>query len=185
VIPAASQPFHDSNLSLGQTRIPSSITVDISRHTNHLDIVPSSSDDDLRIPPSRRLEPDRQQASLECGSSARLHQRYTLQLANTIIEYSAGDIPDPPALSFVQDLAKLDRQWDDKSSQWDNTCHLHILGHPIALVYWPQIYQYKGTRQWTGIKQRWSDWKVCQSTTHMRWCSHSTSCSLLSLNIGS
>jgi hypothetical protein len=168
VIPdAASQHSHDSNLSLDQTRIPSDFTVDICHHTDRLDVVASSNGDDVGTPPSQPPEPDLQQASVECGPSASSHQKYTLRLANTIIEYSARDIPDPPALSFVQDLARLDRQWDDKSPQWDDTSHLRILGHRIALVYWPQIYQYKGTRQWTGIKQRWSDWKVCQSTVHV------------------
>jgi hypothetical protein len=36
---------------------------------------------------------------------------HLLQLAHTSIKYSAADIPDPPVLSFVRDLARLDRLW--------------------------------------------------------------------------
>ena len=34
-------------------------------------------------------------------------QIYTLQLANECIHYTAADIPDPPAISFVRDLTPL------------------------------------------------------------------------------
>ena len=87
-------------------------------------------------------------------------REYTLQIAEKQVHYSAADIPDPPALSFTQDLARLDRQWDDRSPQWDNTSPLCILNHPIALIYWPKVYQYRGNKQWTGVKQRWFEWKV-------------------------
>jgi hypothetical protein len=88
------------------------------------------------------------------------HRICSLHLADGVIQYLATEIPDPPALSFIHDLARLDRLWDDRSPQWDNTSPLHIQGRSIALVYWPDIYRYQGTRQWSGIKQRWFEWKV-------------------------
>ena len=85
---------------------------------------------------------------------------FSLQLAHDIITYSTNDIPDPPTLSFVCDLAKLDQLWDDKLPQWDNSSPLRIQGLSIAIIYWPQVYWYQGTRQWRGIKQQWFEWKV-------------------------
>jgi hypothetical protein len=87
-------------------------------------------------------------------------QMYSLQTARCAINYFAADVPDPPALSFVRDLERLYRVWDDNYPQWDNSSPLHIRGNSIALVYWPKVYRYQGTRQWTGIKQRWFEWKV-------------------------
>jgi hypothetical protein len=88
-------------------------------------------------------------------------RRYSLKLADATIKYLACDIPDPPAMSFVNDLSQLDRMWDDHSPQWDSSSPLRISGHPIALVYWPRVFRYQGSTQWQGIKQRWFEWRVC------------------------
>src|ERR1700722_4417717 len=85
---------------------------------------------------------------------------FSLQLAWSVIKYSADDIPDPPALMFVCDLAKLDHAWDDSLQQWDNSSPLRIKDNSIAIIHWPKIYRYTGTKQWSGIKQRWFEWKV-------------------------
>jgi hypothetical protein len=102
---------------------------------------------------------------------------YSLRLADVTIEYTAADIPDPPALSFVRDLAWLDRLWDDGSPQWDNSSPLCIRGQRIALIHWPAIYRYNGKKQWTGIKQRWFEWKV----RYFAWSSRSALTVLLFL----
>ena len=88
---------------------------------------------------------------------------YTLQLTNECIQYMAADIPNPPTISFVHDLARLFRSWDDNSPDWDGSSPLRIRGKCIALVYWPTLYRYRETKQWHGIKQRWFEWKVCSS----------------------
>jgi hypothetical protein len=85
---------------------------------------------------------------------------YSLRLADSIIRYCTADIPDPPALSFVRDLSLLDKMWDDRDPQWNNSSPLRICGRSIALVHWPIVYRYRGNTQWKGIKQRWFEWKV-------------------------
>ena len=101
-----------------------------------------------------------QQDSVSPASRRCPNRTYELRLAQLTILCSATDIPDPPALSFARDIAWLDRIWDDRSHQWDNSSPLRIRGHSIALVYWPSVYRYQGTKQWAGIKQRWFEWKV-------------------------
>ncbi|KAI0669306.1 hypothetical protein C8Q78DRAFT_977855 [Trametes maxima] len=50
--------------------------------------------------------------------------------------------------------------WDDEEvSRWNNSSPLEILGVRIPVVYWPLIYQYKRSDEWSRIKQRWLDWK--------------------------
>jgi hypothetical protein len=94
-------------------------------------------------------------------TSENCDQPFTLQIARECIQYAAADIPDPPAISFVHDLASLDRLWDDTSPQWNNASPLYIRGKSIALIYWPSVYRYRGTQQWSCIKQHWFEWKVC------------------------
>jgi hypothetical protein len=89
----------------------------------------------------------------KCGTSS-------LQLCRLDIQYTKAHVPDPPAISFVRDITRLDRLWDDSSPQWDDSSPLQIKGTSIALVYWPAIYRYDGTKRWTAIKQRWFEWKV-------------------------
>ena len=36
-------------------------------------------------------------------------------LSGGLLRFNIGDIPDPPALTFVHDVAKLDRMWDDSA----------------------------------------------------------------------
>jgi hypothetical protein len=89
-----------------------------------------------------------------------------LPLAKKNLIFSKEDIPDPPSKSFTQNIAEMDEMWDDASPQWNNKSPLIIdylrrfCGSPIALKYWPDVYKYRLPMQWTGIKQRWHQYKV-------------------------
>ena len=86
-----------------------------------------------------------------------------LCLANSTIQYRPTDIPDPPALSFVRCISRLDEMWDDRSPQWNHSSPLYICGRSIPLVYWPNVYRYRGNTKWKGTKQRWFEWKASSS----------------------
>jgi hypothetical protein len=87
-----------------------------------------------------------------------------LQLANKIVHFSKGDIPDPPNMSFSQDMAQLDRIWDDLSPQWRNYSPLVIRGNYIPMKYWSVVYKYRLPKQWSGIKQLWHQYQVSHIT---------------------
>ncbi|KAG2739599.1 hypothetical protein P692DRAFT_201729417 [Suillus brevipes Sb2] len=49
--------------------------------------------------------------------------------------------------------------WDDLSPHWGGESVLTIGGHPIPLMYWPDVYRYGKTCQWQGTKSRWTEWR--------------------------
>lgn len=77
-----------------------------------------------------------------------------------MISFAISDTPDPVAVTFVQDIPRLNAMWDDTSSHWGRESVLTIGGHPIPVMYWPEVYRYGRTRQWEGTKSRWTDWRV-------------------------
>ncbi|KAG6819066.1 hypothetical protein H0H93_015785 [Arthromyces matolae] len=92
----------------------------------------------------------------------------TLQLGNGIILTLTKDgIPEPPTTSFTNDVLRLNAMWDDKSSHWQGKSDLTIAGHPIALVYWRDVYSYWLPQYWTSIKTRWSEWRLVVSYYRM------------------
>ncbi|KDR69546.1 hypothetical protein GALMADRAFT_271949 [Galerina marginata CBS 339.88] len=84
----------------------------------------------------------------------------------TSVEFTAADVRPPPAVSFANDLPRLNRMWDDTSKYWDGHSHLIIKGFPIPIVYWPEVYsRSKGSGswkkgQWKRAKSSWFEWKV-------------------------
>jgi hypothetical protein len=74
-----------------------------------------------------------------------------LRLVDKIVLFSTDDIPDPPNMSFSQDIAELDRIWDDSSPQWSTNSPLVIHGNHIPMKYWPDVYKYRSSKQWSGI----------------------------------
>jgi hypothetical protein len=78
----------------------------------------------------------------------------------TTVSFSISSMPDPVAVTFVQDIPRLNAMWDDTSSHWEGESVLTIEGHPIPVVYWREIYRYGKVGQWKGMKSRWTDWKV-------------------------
>jgi len=94
-------------------------------------------------------------------SAAKAHM---LKLGNgTLLHLADDEIPDPPAVSFVNDIPRLNAMWDDHTEHWEGKSVFTIQGHPIAIEHWPLLYRYGRERQWQGTKSRWSDYWVCSS----------------------
>ena len=79
----------------------------------------------------------------------------------TALQISADDIPDPPAVSFADDIPRLNSMWDDMPPHWCGRSPLVVRGHPIPVSYWPELYKYGKKDQWKGTKGKWFEWKVC------------------------
>lgn len=66
-----------------------------------------------------------------------------------------ADVPNPPVISFVDDITRLNCIWDDTSMAWNPVdCVLHIHDCPITLVYWKAIYSYGKKGQWRGTQNK-------------------------------
>ncbi|KZT08471.1 uncharacterized protein LAESUDRAFT_649040 [Laetiporus sulphureus 93-53] len=66
----------------------------------------------------------------------------TIELASGALEFDSSEVPDPPAISFTNDLDRLDCIWDDSSPSWDNSSPLLLRDRSIALIHWLKLYQY-------------------------------------------
>ncbi|KAG1897689.1 uncharacterized protein F5891DRAFT_902528, partial [Suillus fuscotomentosus] len=65
---------------------------------------------------------------VESGSSNKLR---VLNLGDgTILQLVDDDIPDPPAVSFANDILRLNAMWDDNTAHWLNESIITIQGHP-------------------------------------------------------
>jgi hypothetical protein len=85
----------------------------------------------------------------------------TLILGNRhVVRFTVESIPDPPFVSFANNLPRLNSMWDDTTPHWCGMSPLVIGGHPIAVVYWPDVYKYGKKDQWKGTKAKWFEWKV-------------------------
>ncbi|KIY53819.1 hypothetical protein FISHEDRAFT_32601 [Fistulina hepatica ATCC 64428] len=42
--------------------------------------------------------------------------------------------------------------WDMTPPHWDSSSPLKIFGHPIPMIYWPDVYRYWKGPQWQGFK---------------------------------
>ncbi|KAG2062643.1 hypothetical protein BDR04DRAFT_1123806, partial [Suillus decipiens] len=94
--------------------------------------------------------------AVEQGSSNKLR---VLNLRDgTILQLADDNIPDPPAVSFANDIPHLNVMWDDCSMHWLNESVFAIQGHHIAIKYWPSLYHYGYNQQWKGTKHKWSGW---------------------------
>jgi hypothetical protein len=156
----------------GHRKIPTHLATEIAQFVDRLShILSSVGTEDNRCQTPGANDRSAQQLLLQSAavspyatdnstSASSLSHACFLDLADGQLRYLPTEIPDPPALSFAHDLARLDRLWDDRSPQWDNTSPLYIQGKSIALVHWPTVYRHRGTKQWRGIKQRWFEWKV-------------------------
>ncbi|KIJ08193.1 hypothetical protein PAXINDRAFT_54741, partial [Paxillus involutus ATCC 200175] len=67
----------------------------------------------------------------------------------SILTLTPADIPDPVAVSFANDIPRLNTMWDDVTPHWQGESVLKIKGHPIAIERWPE-----------GTKHRWSGWRA-------------------------
>jgi hypothetical protein len=78
----------------------------------------------------------------------------------TMLQFALDHVPDPPAVSFANDLPRLNGMWDYKLPHWSGTSSLVVNGHPVPVVHWPELYKYGRKDQWKGMKARWFEWKV-------------------------
>ncbi|KAJ3846074.1 hypothetical protein EV368DRAFT_89583, partial [Lentinula lateritia] len=79
-----------------------------------------------------------------------------------VICYKYREVREPRQISFVTDIARLDRVWDDEQPNWDPVdCGslLEINGAPIALKYWKQVFSRKNDGAWSWLKRLWVEWK--------------------------
>jgi hypothetical protein len=76
------------------------------------------------------------------------------------LQFTLDDVPDPPAVSFANDIPRLNGMWDDTTLHWSGESCLVIGGLPIPVVYWPDVYRYGKKDQWKGTKAKWFEWKV-------------------------
>ncbi|KAJ3911752.1 hypothetical protein F5877DRAFT_85575 [Lentinula edodes] len=79
-----------------------------------------------------------------------------------VIYYKYREVREPRQISFVTDIARLDRVWDDEQPNWDPVdCGslLEINGAPIALKYWKQVFSRKHDGAWSWFKRLWVEWK--------------------------
>ncbi|KAG2114583.1 uncharacterized protein F5147DRAFT_569971 [Suillus discolor] len=77
----------------------------------------------------------------------------------TVLELADAEIPDPPAISFVNNISWLNSMWDDCMVHWQGESVMNIQGHLIALEYWPLLYHYGCDHQWKSMKSKWTDWR--------------------------
>ena len=97
-------------------------------------------------------------------NAKKLAEFRTLFLGNgTRLRLTAHQIPDPPATSFANNIPRLNSMWDDTSAHWGRESRLCIQGLPIALIHWPALYKYSGSKQWQGLKAKFFEWKVSPS----------------------
>lgn len=87
----------------------------------------------------------------------------SILLAQGRLYYNSLQVPTPPHVTSVNRLVDLDEMWDDTSPQWGHSSAVMIKGTPIALIYWPQIYQYQRSSWWKRMTQQWTQWKVILS----------------------
>jgi hypothetical protein len=100
-------------------------------------------------------------ASVPVGSEAGERLR-SLVIGEKVISFYASEVPDPPAISFATNLARLNSLWDEAYAKpSEHPPVLFIKGEGIPIVYWPDVFKYTGGRKWEGIKHEYFTWKVC------------------------
>ena len=58
----------------------------------------------------------------------------------TELMFMEADIGSPPLTGFADDIADLNRMWDDTTPNWGGTSVLEIKGHPVPIIYWKDVY---------------------------------------------
>ncbi|EDR01548.1 uncharacterized protein LACBIDRAFT_333229 [Laccaria bicolor S238N-H82] len=90
----------------------------------------------------------------------------------TELTFTEADVGSPSLTGFADDIAGLNRMWDDTTPNWGGTLVLEIKGHPIPIVYWKDIYMNSNCgspwklRQWHSMKSKWFNWKVIMHCYH-------------------
>jgi hypothetical protein len=82
----------------------------------------------------------------------------TLNMGTRSITFTALDIPDPPHISFANDMRSLLNNWE--STSYPGHIYIRIKGVGIPLKYWSQVYRWAKPEVWTTIKDHWNNWRV-------------------------
>jgi hypothetical protein len=78
----------------------------------------------------------------------------TFKIAELNLEYTAADVPECPVVSYTA------KNYKSIPHDWESSGHIHVLGVPVALKYWPEVYQNKGTEEFARRRNKWKLWKV-------------------------
>ncbi|KAH7904262.1 hypothetical protein BJ138DRAFT_1073587 [Hygrophoropsis aurantiaca] len=87
------------------------------------------------------------------------HRQIRFQNGVTLT-FTSSDVPDPVAISFADNIPRLNAMWDDTAPHWGHESVLHVKGVPVPIAYWPDLYKYWKGDQWKGTKKKWYEWKV-------------------------
>ena len=114
-----------------------------------------------RLPHQPVLEPSPSSTS----TSKRMTTRSITFANGTRLEFHADDVRPPPAITFADDLRRLNEMWDDTPGHWGGHSALYIKGVPIPIVYWKEVYARSKSggwkpSQWKHVKGSWFEWKV-------------------------
>ncbi|KAF7796489.1 hypothetical protein EIP86_007666 [Pleurotus ostreatoroseus] len=80
-----------------------------------------------------------------------------LQFDDVVLTFDATSVPDIPV-----GLSYAGNQLDELFTDWYQSAHLTIDGHPIALRHWPRVYQCRAgfkKHAWPKYRSTWHNWK--------------------------
>ncbi|KIJ97031.1 hypothetical protein K443DRAFT_10212 [Laccaria amethystina LaAM-08-1] len=80
------------------------------------------------------------QISTSAPTSSSAPTRTIILGDGTELMFTEADVGSPPLTGFADDVAGLNRMWDDTTPNWGGTSALEIKGHPIPIVYWKDVY---------------------------------------------
>ncbi len=78
----------------------------------------------------------------------------TFKIPDLNLEYTADDIPEVPTLTYTA------KNYHDIPRDWESSSHMLILGVPIPVKYWGEIFQNKGSQEFSYRRNKWRQWKV-------------------------
>lgn len=88
-----------------------------------------------------------------------------LKLGDEELAVDQTTVPDPPAITFSQDLSAL-------FTEWHCSDKLVVNGRGIPIKYWPLFYHSKhGIKRgaWKALRTVWGNWKVRTKHLCLRW----------------
>ena len=106
------------------------------------------------------------QITTSAATSSSAPTRMIILGDGTELTFTEADVGSPPLTGFADDVAGLNRMWDDTTPNWGGTSALEIKGHPIPIIYWKDVYMNSNRgspwkpHQWQGMKSKWFNWKV-------------------------
>ena len=123
------------------------------------------------LSPPLVLHPPLGQVVKSNGKPGKPADVHTIILGNgTELKLPLTEIPDPPVVSFVDNIPWLNHMWDNTLIHWQEDSQLHIQGQAIALSHWPVLYKYLGAPTWKGIKGKFFEWKVSSDLMALTRC---------------